>query len=251
MDFLISSTGKFSNKEKQYLRSLQIDPFFDNIVPRIRTKIGLPASGVRIKILPNRKLIFLDKYDDDKLNVELLEGFIILFLKLYDLPTSWFYTLSTIIVFNAAISPEREGEDYKPIEYNYVGSHTDRIINRIEGQDLVRYVELIIKEDVTFTSLINTLRKNKKDIQLLLRRLRKVPLVKLLNLNVYKKMRQYAELSDKKLGEKLEKLGIKLSFSNDRKIINIYRKRYKKYSSDFIKYPQYLHWFDKLLEDNS
>lgn len=248
MDFLIGSTGKFSGKEKQYLKSLQLDFFFENITPRIRTKIGLPVSGIRIKILPNRKLTILDEYDDNKLNIELLEGFIILFLKLYDLPTSWFYTLSTIIVFNAAISPEREGDGYKPIEYGYVGSHTDRIINRIDGQDLVKYIEIIIKEDVNFTSLISFLRKNKKDIQLLLRKLRKVPLTKLLNFNVYKKMNQFRKLSDKKLGEKLGKLNKKLLFSTDRKIINIYRKRYKKYTSHLIKYPQYLHWFDELLD---
>ena len=245
MDFSIDPTFIPTKKQEEFIFILEDDPIFNNVVPRIRTKIGLPIEGISLLINKDNKEITFTKPIKWKTDYKLLGEFVSLLLRLYDLPSSWFYTLSTIIIFNAIISPKRAKDGYKPIEFNYVGG-IEKIIRRIEKKEKSRYVEIIVKEDISFDDLIKVLIENKKEIEILLSKIRLVPKIGRKNLTEYSVIYRLSQImNDRKIGEELKKHRNKLNlpWNLDRKTINTYKKRYEK---EIKKLPKNIYYLDQI-----
>lgn len=249
MELKIDPTFDPTHREIDFITTLQDDDVFDNIVPRIRKKIGISTEGLITDIRPD-KTISIRQTNKDKIDAKLLLKFIVLLLGLYDLPYYWYQTFLTILLFGLVTAPSKKERFDDAIETKYVGG-IEKIIRRIDGDNRSRYVEIIVKEGMLFDDMIKVLRKRKAEIQILLDQLRIVPKIKLKNLTMFRVIKGLSEImSDSEVGKEIEKYRKELDapYSLDRKSINIYKKRYEKETEKLPKNYLYLDRIEALIK---
>lgn len=249
MRFFIDHESHFTDRERKYLSLLQCDPIMEDLVKKIRISVKIPKNGFFEKKEGNRKVTLKEKSVLKAMDFPTLNKAISLLAKIYGLPESWYNTLGTIILFNTAVLPDRKQDGYEAVELAYVGGIEK--VKRLTKQKSKanQYVEIVVNENIGFDSLIDTLRKYRKEITILMKNLQTVNKTGIKDINLLSEIMELSKKnSDIKIAKLLEeKYDQRLGFIPDNKSVNIYRNRYKKVIGELPKNKYYLELLNNLL----
>lgn len=169
MNIQYLNENSFRGSDLKFIKLIQSDLSFETAIRTIRTIAEIPTNGYKIKIV-NGKLSLrgFSEAEQDKLisNWVAISQGIDDVIKTYNLPYYWWETLFTIIVFNFAVYPTKEDTD---IEYIYTGGLNGilRKLGKLNNIINLNQDELIIKvkRGMSFNSLIESLRTDRKQIE--------------------------------------------------------------------------------------
>lgn len=258
MKFIFLLTNEITPKEEKLLLLLESDPLFEKAIKTIRKKLNLPEEGIEIEITKEGKIRLTGLTESHKKAIKELNLNIYYYIQIientYRLPYSWWNTLYLIILFNLVIPPMRDKKGYKAVEIKYIGG-LDTLVRRLQRNydyptDIEPHIEIFVREGLSFEALMRELKKEKATLDRYLSYLHKIPEIKMTNLQIKKEILSLSkELTDKEIGDELEKRHKKISFLTDYDTIRKYRERFIKKIESLSKNKSLL-FLDEYLEQD-
>lgn len=213
MKILVLNKSEFEQPDIDFLGMLEESKEFEKLIGGIRGKYGLPREGHHLRLTPEGKFessSFGEKVCEDIDSAEKwIRSPIMDVIHAFNLPIYWQNTIYSIILFGAAIPPQRFDEWYQSVEIRYQGS-LDGLLRRVKKNydhtnEIEPHLTIVVREKMSLSQLIKELRKQGDEITRYLSYLDETPSLNVKDVGLRKKM-----LSMKKDGKSGDEIAEKL-----------------------------------------